>query len=187
MTEAWLRGAVDGVPAQLMPAAHSLIDAVEDIERALENISPARVWLALGGAAPIGFHLKHVCGSLDRLVTYARGEGLTRQQSEALAAEGEPGEPPAGLPALLDDLRLALQRTLGVYRATDPDSLFDPRTVGRARLPSTVLGLLFHAAEHARRHAGQVIATARIIKGLGLDDPPPAQTTTAGPKKVSPV
>jgi hypothetical protein len=184
MTEAWLRGAVDGVPAQLMPAAHSLIDAVEDIERALENISLAQVWLAPGGAAPIGFHIKHVCGSLDRLVTYARGESLTIQQREVLAAESEPGQPPPGLTALLDDLRLVLGRTLEVYRATSPDSLFDPRVVGRAALPSTVLGLLFHAAEHARRHAGQVVATARIIKGLGLDDPPASQPTMPGPKQV---
>lgn len=168
MTEAWLRGPVDGVPVQLMPAAHSLIDAVEDIERAVENLLPEQVWLAPGGAASVGFHLKHVCGSLDRLVTYARGERLTQEQRDALALEAEPGTPRAGLPELLTDLRGARDRTLDAYRTAHPDSLFEARSVGRAGLPSNVLGLLFHAAEHARRHAGQVIATARIVQGLGL-------------------
>jgi hypothetical protein len=40
--------------------------------------------------------------------------------------------------------------------------------VGRARLPSTVFGLLFHVAEHTQRHAGQAITTAKIVRGLGL-------------------
>src|SRR5262245_43897802 len=32
--------------------------------------------------------------------------------------------------------------------------------------PGTVRGLLFHAAEHAQRHAGAVIATAKVVRGL---------------------
>jgi uncharacterized damage-inducible protein DinB len=168
MTEAWLRGPVDGVPAPLMPAAHSLIDAVEDIERAVEGLSPERLWLAPGGAASIGFHLKHVPGSIDRLLTYARGGLLTSQQLAAIPREQEPGEPPAELDELLSALRDARDRALDAYRATDAGSLLDSRSVGRAALPSTVQGLLFHAAEHARRHAGQVVATARIVRGLEL-------------------
>jgi uncharacterized damage-inducible protein DinB len=43
-------------------------------------------------------------------------------------------------------------------------SLLDFRGVGRAQLPSNVLGLLFHAAEHASRHTGQVVTTAKMLK-----------------------
>lgn len=166
MTEAWLRGPIEGIPALLMPAAHSLVDAVEDIERAVANLAAEQVWLTPGGAAAIGFHLKHVCGSLERLLTYARGENLTTQQLNAIEAEAEPGDPPTPLSELLAGLREAVDQALDVYRRADPATFLDRRSVGRAGLPSTVLGLLFHAAEHARRHAGQVVATARIINGL---------------------
>jgi len=42
-------------------------------------------------------------------------------------------------------------------------TLTDARAVGRQRLPSTVIGLLVHAAEHTTRHAGQIITTAKIV------------------------
>jgi uncharacterized damage-inducible protein DinB len=31
-------------------------------------------------------------------------------------------------------------------------------------MPRTVIGLLFHAAEHAQRHTGQLIATAKVVR-----------------------
>lgn len=170
MPEAWLRGPVDGVPGTLMPAAHALIDAVEDIERAVQGIRLEQLWLSPGDAAPIGFHLKHVPGSLDRLLTYARGESLNSEQRTGIKTEEEPGDPPIGLQELLSTLREARDRTLDAYRTTDPSSLDHARGVGRSALPSTVMGILFHAAEHARRHAGQVVATARIIRRLGPDE-----------------
>lgn len=167
MPEAWLRGPVEGVSAELMPAAHCLIDAVDDIERAVEGLDPDLLWRTPGGAAAIGFHLKHVPGSLERLLTYARGEALSRAQLAAIPLEKQPGDPPAGLDELLERLREARDRALDTYRATDPATLDDARAVGRAGLPSNVRGLLFHAAEHARRHAGQVVATAAIVRGAG--------------------
>jgi uncharacterized damage-inducible protein DinB len=173
MPEAWLRGPVADVPVPLMPAAHALIDAVEDVERAVKGLGLEQVWLRPGGAASIGFHLKHVPGSIERLLTYARGDSLTAEQLAAISEEEEPGDPPLGLDELLSRLRSARDRALDVYRATDPASLLQPRRVGRSGLPSTVQGLLFHAAEHARRHAGQVVATARIIQGLDLGAPSP--------------
>lgn len=168
MPEAWLRGPVEGVPDPLMPAAHALIDAVEDIEKGVEGLRPEQVWLTPGGAASIGFHLKHISGSIDRLLTYARGETLTSSQLAAIRDEEKRGDPAAPLDELLTRLRRARDRALDVYRDTDPVTLLEPRRVGRAGLPSSVQGLLFHAAEHARRHAGQVVATARIIRGIGL-------------------
>jgi hypothetical protein len=52
-------------------------------------------------------------------------------------------------------------------RATPEGSLGEARGVGRQQLPSTVLGLLFHAGEHCTRHAGQAITTAKIVAGAG--------------------
>lgn len=167
MTEAWLRGPVEGVPDALMPAAHALVDAGEELERAARGLDVARLWARPGGVASVGFHLRHVTGSLDRLLTYARGERLSGGQLRALAVEAEPGRPPVPVETLLDEVRRALDVTLDVLRATPPDSLDEERKVGRAGLPSTVRGLLFHAAEHTRRHAGQVIATAGILRGGG--------------------
>ena len=175
MPEAWLRGAVEGVPRELMPAAHSLIDAVEDIERAVEGLEPSDLWATPGGVASIGFHLQHVPGSLERLLTYARGESLSPSQLRGIPREREPGDPPASLGALLARLRAALDTTLDAYRSADTRTLLEMRHVGRAGLESDVQGVLFHAAEHARRHAGQVIATAGILRSLDRS------TSTLGP------
>ena len=171
MPEAWLRGNVPGVPVLLMPAAHAVIDAGEEIERACAGLSVEQLWSRPGGAASIGFHLRHVVGSLERLLTYARGEALSQAQLDALRQEAEPGDPPEALASLLAGVRTAVADTLDAYRNTPADTLHDARNVGRAGLPSTVFGLLFHAAEHARRHAGQVIATALVLKGGGGTGP----------------
>lgn len=167
-TEAWLRGPVEGVPDALMPAAHSLLDALEDMERAASKLTVEQLWMSPGGAASVGFHLRHVGGSLERLLTYARGASLTSRQLAAISREGEPGERPRTSAELLAALRVAVIDALNAYRTTQPETLLEARRVGRAGLPSTVQGLLFHAADHARRHAGQVVATARIITGLDL-------------------
>lgn len=163
--EAWLRGPVEGVPPYLMPVAHALVQAVEDVERAAAPLSVDELWTRPGGAASVGFHLRHVAGVVDRLLTYARGETLGAGQLAALRAEGEPGDPPAEADALLRELRRAVERALAQLRSTGPEELLEPRAVGRKRLPSNVLGLLFHAAEHAQRHTGQVVATATIVRG----------------------
>lgn len=163
MPEAWLRGPVAGVPDLLQPAAHSLVDGVDDVEKALERFDGARLWERPGGVASIGFHLRHIPGSIDRLLTYARGDTLTGAQLRALSMEAEAGASPPALPTLLAELRAARDTALDQYRVTDPAALLHRRTVGRKALPTTVLGLLFHVAEHTRRHAGQVIATAGVL------------------------
>lgn len=163
--EPWLRGPVPGVPAPLQPAAHALIAAGEDIERAVEGLTPDRLWTRPGGAASVGWHLLHLAGSTDRLCTYARGEALTDAQRAALALERDLPQPPPALADLLAGWRDAAAAALRQLAATDPGTFADPREVGRARKPSTVLGLLMHAAEHAQRHAGQVVATAKAVAG----------------------
>jgi DinB family protein len=171
--EVWLRGPVADVLPELQPVAHSLLQVREEIE-ASSSLSPEQLWARLGGAASIGFHLAHLAGSLDRLLTYARDETLNATQRAALAAEARedrPGQTPDGLALVPVQLVLvqaaldALDRALAQVRATPLCTLDQARAVGRARLPSTVLGLLVHAAEHAQRHSAQIITTAKILKG----------------------
>ena len=166
--EPWLRGPVPGIPALLQPAAHAFLLSIEDCEHAAAGLTPEALWLSPGGAASIGFHLRHLAGSTDRLLTYARGERLTREQLAVLAAEATPGDPPADAPALLAGWRAAVDRALAQLAATPEASLADPRAVGRAQLPSTVLGLLFHAAEHASRHTGQVVTLAKVVRAVPM-------------------
>ena len=162
-TEAWQRGPVPGFEPLLMPVVHALIQVREDLERLASTVPADQVWQRPGGAASIGFHIRHTGGALDRLFTYARGETLSDGQRAALRAEGEPGEPPASLAALVGEVGRIIDQALEQVRSTAQASLLEERKVGRAGLPATVMGLLFHAAEHSTRHVGQAITTARIL------------------------
>ncbi len=162
--EAWLRGPVAGVPPLLNPAAHALQHAAEDANRALAGLSLERLWQRPGGAASVGYHVRHLAGALDRLLTYARGEALSDEQRQALARESEPGIPPQDGAALGAEVGAAIARALDQLRRTPEETLLEPRAVGRQQLPSTVIGLLFHAAEHASRHAGQALTTATVVR-----------------------
>lgn len=160
--EVWLRGPVSGVPALLQPVAHSLLQCREELRRLLTGLTPAQLLARPGTAASIEYHVCHAAGSLDRLFTYARGEQLSATQREALAAESVPAaRTPDDLLILFED---AVTRALGQLGSADPAHLTDAREVGGARLPSTVLGLLFHAAEHTQRHLGQVATTVKVVR-----------------------
>jgi uncharacterized damage-inducible protein DinB len=162
-TEAWMRGPIEGIAPLLMPVAHALIQARDELERMALEVPSEHVWLRPGGAASIGFHVRHLGAALDRLFTYARGERLSDAQKEAFRTEAEPGDPPAALADLVKDATAQIDRALDQLRRTADDQLLEHRGVGRAQLPSNVLGLLFHAAEHSTRHTGQLITTAKIL------------------------
>jgi uncharacterized damage-inducible protein DinB len=164
MPEAWLQGPVPGVDAWLQPAAHAFLQAREDLRRAAADLTNAQLWARPGGVASVAYHLLHAAGATDRLLTYARGEGLSDAQRALLAAEKQE-TPGRGAEALLAVLEAAVEAALAQIRATPPATLLERREVGRDRLPSTVLGLVFHAAEHAQRHAGQATTTARLLRG----------------------
>lgn len=164
--EPWLRGPVPNIPAPLQPAAHALIMSIEDCEAAVAGLTHDQLWSTPGGAASVGFHLRHLAGSTDRLFSYARGEQLNDAQRSALAAERDMSARPSSS-ELVAGWRTAVDAALAALAATPEATLTDERKVGRAGLPSTVLGLLFHAAEHASRHTGQVVTTAKIVKGIG--------------------
>ena len=159
-TEAWLRGPVPAVAPVLQPAAHALIQAKEDVESLAPSVSTDVLW-AERGAATAGFHLLHLIGALDRLFGYARGEALSDAQRVVLRAEAVRHPELDGV-MLASQVADAVERALAQLRGTDPDRVFDERRVGRAGLPSTVLGLLFHGAEHTTRHAGQFITTVKL-------------------------
>ena len=163
--EFWLRGPLEGVPPLLQPIAHSLLQTREDASRAGERLTVEQLCEKPGGAAPAGFHLRHIPGVIDRLFTYARGEALGAAQHATLRAESDPGDPPEEAEALVERLRAGIDRALAELRGIDEERLLEARKVGRKELPSTVLGLLFHAAEHAQRHTGQLIVTARVVGG----------------------
>jgi hypothetical protein len=162
--EPWLRGPLAGICAFLQPPAHAFVMALEDVETTLAGLAPEHMWVCPGGAASVGFHVAHMAGSTDRLLTYARGDSLSDSQFAALAAERELAitRPPAE--AILEAWRHTVDRALQQLANTAEGILLEPRVVGRARLPSTVLGLIFHSAEHAQRHTGQIITTAKIVR-----------------------
>ena len=159
--EVWLRGAIDGIDPMLMPVAHALIQAREDVEQLAAQTAAQHVWERPGGAASVGFHVRPLGGALDRLFTYARGEALTDTQKAELRAESQP-HPEIDATALIATLDAAIARAMVHLRHTDEARVYDERKVGRAGLPSSVLGLLFHAAEHTSRHAGQLVTTVQL-------------------------
>lgn len=161
MPEVWLRGPLPDMPALLQPVAHALLQAREEVVAEMAGFPEERLWERPAGVASVGFHLQHLAGVLDRLFTYARGNPLDEQQAAALAAEGKP-DPQSDSRELLGRFRTQVDRALEQLRRTDERTLTEYRVVGRAKLPSTTLGLLVHAAEHTQRHVGQLLVTARI-------------------------
>ena len=162
-TEAWLNGPVEGVDPYLMPVAHALLQCREDVAAAAASLDGEQLWARPAGAASIGFHIRHIAGSVDRLLTYARGEALSQDQLDAAAREA-PAGPEQDPGALVASVAAAVEAALAQLRRTSREALLQPREVGRKRLPSTTLGLLFHAAEHAQRHTGQLVTTAKIVR-----------------------
>lgn len=160
--EYWLRGPVAGVPDLLQPVAHALLQMQEEIREMMGDFPERLLWERPAGMASVGFHLRHLAGVLDRLFTYAKAEPLSRRQLAYLADEGNPQEDITA-PFLLMVLNAQVAKSLDQLTATDPQTLTHARAVGRLQLPSTVLGLLFHAAEHTMRHTGQLLVTVGVL------------------------
>ncbi len=162
LPDVWLRGPVEGVDPFLVPAAQALLQVVEELPRRLEGLTIEQLWERPGGAASIGFHALHLAGALERLLTYARDEALSPEQQAAAVFEKQA----AGLDAaaLCARVEAAVSAALAQMRATPRERLLEPRAVGRLRLPSNVLGLISHAAEHASRHVGQIATTVKQVR-----------------------
>lgn len=160
LPEVWLRGPVEGIPSLLQPAAHALLQAVEEIEDLMKDFPNELLNEKPVGVASPAFHLLHIGGVLNRLGTYANGASLSAEQMVYLKAESTPTSQTTQ--ALITQLKQQVQQTLEQLKQTDEKALTDVRTVGRKALPSTMQGLLFHAAEHTMRHLGQLLVTVKI-------------------------
>lgn len=160
--EVWQRGPVEGVPALLQPVAHAILQAEEEITEAITGMPVELLWQQPAGVAPVAFHVKHITGILDRLFTYADGQSLNQQQFEELKLENVKYENITS-EELLAALRIRVNETIARLRTTKEKILKDARGIGRQQLPTTVAGLLFHAAEHTMRHTGQLLVTAKMV------------------------
>ena len=140
---------------------HALQQAREDLAAWTEGLSDAGLWAApLAGIAPVAFHMRHIAGSVERLITYLRGEQLSEQQLAEIKREHEPS---ASREQLLAALENSFELARSVVSAIDPRTWYDARTVGRKRLPTTVGGLVTHIAEHTQRHVGEAIITVKLV------------------------
>lgn len=159
--EVWLRGNIPGIPDLLQPVAHALLQAREDVHSYLQDFPQHLLWEKPADRASVGFHLQHLTGVVDRMLTYAAGKGLSTPFSE-LKREGDPGtgENVENHVAAFD---LKVEEALRILTNTPVGSLTDFRNVGRKKLPSSVIGLLFHAAEHSQRHVGQLLVSISVL------------------------
>ena len=163
--EVWQRGPVENIPLLLQPVAHALLQAREELAGIMSDFPEQLLWRKPGGAASPAFHLQHLSGVLDRVFTYARGEALSPVQLEELYAEEKPPFDITIL-QLVNRFNLQVDKALIQLQHTDETSLTDFRGVGRRQLPSTVIGLLVHAAEHTMRHLGQLLVTVKVLRNL---------------------
>jgi DinB superfamily len=159
--EPWLRGPLRGVHPLVAPTLHAYAQASEDVAHWTEGLTLEQIWLRSQDLAPVGFQLRHIAGSVERLTTYLRGEQLTPEQLEAIQHESQPG---AGREELLREVHDSLRESERALRELDPAALIEARTVGRQRLPTSVIGLVVHLAEHTQRHVGELIVTSKIAR-----------------------
>lgn len=154
-----MRGPIPGVDPLIAPLLYSFQQAREDLAKHTEGLTPEQLWAEPHGFGSAGFHIRHIAGSTGRLMTYLQGGELTAEQLQALEDEKRPlGIPRDELLALLDR---ALSAAEAVVRTIDAATLREPRAIGRKKLPTTVIGLLTHIAEHTQRHVGQAISAAK--------------------------
>lgn len=160
LPEPWMRGPIPEIDPLIAPVLYSFQQAREDLRRWTEGLSSRQLWATSFACASVGFHIRHIAGSTDRLISYLQGKPLNAGQLATLEAEHEPAH--VSRDELLALLDAAFDDAEAVVRALDPVTLCEPRGVGRRRLPTTVIGLLFHIAEHTQRHVGQAICAAKL-------------------------
>lgn len=156
-----MRGSLPGIEPLVMPVFFSFQMVREDLAKYTAGITQEQLWTRVGELAPLGFHLRHIAGSVERLTTYLMNESLSADQLTALKEEAPPGAP---LSELLTAVDTTLAATEARLRTIDPGTIHESRYIGRKRLPTTVLGLLVHIAEHTQRHLGQAITTAKLVR-----------------------
>ena len=161
LPEPWLRGTLMHVDPMQRAVLHALELAKEDLHEWCGDLSDEELNARPGDIAPVAFHLRHMVRSTDRLLTYAENRSLSPEQIAVMKQELDPGATRDALFAELDSgLQSAAERILSI----PPEWMSEPRVVGRQRMPTTVAGLVVHVGDHAQRHVGQAITTAKIVK-----------------------
>ncbi len=163
MPQAFFRGLIEGVSPWLMPVAHGLEHAREELREVIPDLPEGGLWRRPYEAASVGWHLLHIAGSTDRLFTYAHGQALDERQRAWLELE-RAGRAELTTERLLATIDQVFDRCLDALRRVSVDDLQTRREVGTAKLPATMFGLLFHAAEHAQRHSGQIVTTVKVLR-----------------------
>ena len=168
--EPWLSGAHTAIHSCLRPLLFSLEQAQQDLRHWTLGLSEEQVWSQPLGLAPLGFQLRHIAGSVDRLFTYVEGGQLNDTQMAALRSEMIAGPT---LSELFTELDEVFERVVKKVELLDAASMAEGRGVGRKQLPTTVIGLLVHIAEHTQRHVGQAILTAKVLTAIGNNSSSP--------------
>ncbi|MCU0385448.1 MAG: DinB family protein [Flavihumibacter sp.] len=161
--EWWQRGPIEGILPIFQPAAHALLQSRDELQQTLQNFPSALLWESIYSMASIGFHLQHIVGVLDRLYTYAKDKSLSDAQLSYLKTEGVQNEQ-ITLEQLLEAVHAQVETCLQELSTMREDAPTAVRFIGRKRIPTTQLGLVFHAAEHMMRHTGQALVTARVLQ-----------------------
>ncbi|SHJ92586.1 DinB superfamily protein [Maribacter aquivivus] len=161
--EFWLSGPIQGVPDLLQPAAHALLQSEHELKKYTSDFPKELLWAKTTGRASVGFHMNHITGVLDRMLTYAKGESLTDVQFQFLKKEGA-FNLTTEVVDLQEQFSTKVEEALAYFKTIPEQTLTEKRTVGGKKLPSTVVGLLFHAAEHSQRHIGQLLVTASVLQ-----------------------
>lgn len=167
-TEPWLRGTHGDVPAAGRAVLHALELAADDISRWTADLTGAELHAEPFGLASIAIQLRHIAGSVDRILTYAEGKQLSAGQLATLKAESTGNE---SLPQLLAHISVSLASAALRVRALASGDLEAPRSVGRKQLPTSLGGALIHVADHTQRHVGQVVTTAKLLKAMRAANP----------------
>jgi uncharacterized damage-inducible protein DinB len=160
--EPWLRGTLSEVDAIRRAVLHALELAAEDVARWCDVLNGEQMEARPMGLPSVGFQLRHIARSLDRLLTYAENQPLSERQLTLLKTEEKTIDREATLMEFAEAIEVANKRIL----AFSEKSYDQARTVGRKKLPTTVGGLLVHCADHTQRHVGQVVTTAKIVLAM---------------------
>ena len=163
-SEVWQRGPVENISPLLQPVAHALLQAREEVFLIMKEFPEDLLWQKPAGMASPGFHLQHLSGVLDRLFTYARNEQLTKAQLLQLQEEAISQNHIFSIEKLIERFNKQVEDSLLQLRNTDEGTLTEARGIGRRKIPTTVIGLLVHAAEHTMRHIGQLLVTVKFLK-----------------------
>lgn len=158
--EPWMSGTLADLHPVVAALLYSFRHARLDLGAWTKELSTEELSLSLLGLAPVSFHIRHIAGSVDRLLTYARREQLSALQIAAIGDEAQPGLSREEMLKLLDD---SFGQAETVVRGLDSASLCKIREIGRKRIPVPLGTLLVHIAEHTQRHVGEAIITVKAV------------------------